>query len=61
MQHNRVTKLKFYLADVDAFHEPVVVIPDMDSRLPNRYLMLQNVTKSKEEFTKWLVAPYETY
>jgi hypothetical protein len=49
MQHNSVTKLKFYLADV---HEPVVVIPDMNSRLPNRYLMLRNVTKWKEDFTK---------
>jgi hypothetical protein len=61
MQHNRVTKLKFYLADVDAFHEPVVVVPDMGSRLPNRYLMLRNVTKWGEDFTKWLDAPYETY
>jgi hypothetical protein len=57
MQHNRVTKLKFYLADVDAFHEPVVVVPDMGSRLPNRYLMLRNVTKWGEDFTKWLDAP----
>jgi hypothetical protein len=62
MQHNHVTKLKFYLADVDAFHEPVVVIPDMGSRLPtNRYLMLRNMTKWKEDFTKWLDAPYKTY
>jgi hypothetical protein len=44
MQHNRITKLKFYLADIDAFHEPVVMIPDTGSRLPNRYLMLQNIT-----------------
>jgi hypothetical protein len=61
MQHNRVTKLKFYLADVDAFYEPVVVIPDLGGKLPNRYLLLRNVRKWKEDFTNWLETPYETF
>jgi hypothetical protein len=26
----RVSKLKFYLEDVEAFHGPVVVVPDID-------------------------------
>jgi hypothetical protein len=59
MQHNRDTKLKFYLVDVGAFHDPVVIIPDMGSRLPNRYLMLRNLRKWNEEFTKWLDAPVQ--
>jgi hypothetical protein len=38
----RVSKLKFYLADVEAFHGPVVVVPDVDGDA-NRYLLVKIV------------------
>jgi hypothetical protein len=37
----RVSKLKFYFADVEAFHGPVVVVPDIDGDA-NRYLIVKN-------------------
>jgi hypothetical protein len=53
----RVSKLKFYLADVEAFHGPVVVVvSDVDGDA-NRYLLVKN--QRVEDFEKWLDRPYE--
>jgi hypothetical protein len=54
----RVSKLKFYLADVEAFHWPVVVVPDVDGDA-NRYLLVKNRGQWVEDFEKWLDRPYE--
>jgi hypothetical protein len=54
----RVSKLKFYLADVEAFHGPVVVVPDVDGDA-NRYLLVKNRGQWVEDFEKWLDRPYE--
>lgn len=58
MEKNRVVDLKFYLADVEAFHEPIVVIPDIGGA-PNSYFMLRGRSKWKEIFMKWLDKKYE--
>jgi hypothetical protein len=54
----RVSKLKFYLADVEAFHGPVVVVPDVDGDA-NRYLLVKNCGQWVEDFEKWLDRPIE--
>jgi hypothetical protein len=53
-----VSKLKFYLADVEAFHGLVVVVPDIDGDA-NRYLLVKNCRQWVEDFEKWLDRPYE--
>jgi hypothetical protein len=58
MRHNRVTKLQFYLADVEAFSEPVVVIPDIGGAA-NRYLQLKNRNTWREDFAAWLDMEHE--
>jgi hypothetical protein len=46
------------LADVKAFHGPVVVVPDVDGDA-NRYLLVKNCGQWVEDFEKWLDRPYE--
>jgi hypothetical protein len=53
-----VSKLKFYFADVEAFHGLVVVVPDVDGDA-NRYLLVKNCGQWVEDFEKWLDRPYE--
>jgi hypothetical protein len=55
----RASKLKFYLADVEAFHGPVVVGPDIDGGDASRYLLVKNCGQWVEDFEKWLDRPYE--
>jgi hypothetical protein len=38
-----VSKLKFYLADVEAFQGPVVVVPDINGDANRRYLLVKLV------------------
>ena len=56
---NRVTGLQFYLADVEAFDETVVVIPDIGGP-PNGYFVVNTRDKWAEDFEKWLAKPYKT-
>ena len=58
MQHKRVTKLRFYLADVEAFSGPVVVIPDIGG-VANGYLQLKNHNTWREDFAEWLDMEHE--
>jgi hypothetical protein len=44
------------LADVEAFHGPVVVVPDVDGDA-NRYLLVKNRRQWVEDFEKWLDSP----
>ena len=58
MVDGRVTDLKFYLADVEAFDEPVAVIPDIGGA-SNAYLLVRKRAEWREDFIKWLRQPYE--
>ena len=55
---NRVVKLRFYLADVESFHEPAVVVPDIGGPA-NRYFLMKSRSKWAEAFGKWLERDYE--
>jgi hypothetical protein len=61
MRDGLVSSLKFYLADIQSFSEPVaVVVPDV-GRPTNRYLLLRNRSYWKEDFTAWLDKPLERF
>ena len=53
MQNGFVTKLQFYLADCEAFVEPIVIIPDIGGK-PNAYFLDKNQTQWREDFMEWL-------
>lgn len=53
MQHGLVKELKFYLADVEAFIEPLTVIPDVGGK-PNAYFIVRNKTHWRQQFEEWL-------
>ena len=48
---------KFFLADTEAFVEPVAVVPDIGGD-PNRYLVVKSRSKWVKEFIAWLEAPH---
>ena len=52
-----VSKLKFYLADVNAFMEPCVVVPNVGGP-NNSYFWLEPKARWSELFVKWLRAPH---
>ena len=52
-----VTKLKFYLANVEAFEEPCVVVPNVGGP-KNCYFWLEPKSRWSELFVKWLRAPH---
>jgi hypothetical protein len=56
----RVTKLQFYLAHVESFHQPLVVVPDIDGPA-NRYIVFKERSMWKEDFAKWLARDYEKF
>jgi hypothetical protein len=56
----RVTKLRFYLADVESFHQPLVVVPDIDGPA-NRYIVFKERSMWKDDFAKWLARDYEKF
>jgi hypothetical protein len=58
MEDDRVQKLEFYLADVDAFDEPIVVIPNIGGEA-NGYLLMSPRSKWADDFGKWLEKPFE--
>jgi hypothetical protein len=58
MEDDRVKTLKFYLADVDAFDEPIVVVPDIGDA-GNGYLLMSARSKWADDFGQWLEKPYE--
>ena len=57
---NRVQGLKFYLADVGAFDESLVVVPDLGGRC-NSYLLLRGRDKWAEDFGRWIGRDYEKF
>ena len=52
-----VTKLKFYLADVEAFKEPCVVVPNVGGA-NNSYFWVEPKARWSELFVQWLRAPH---
>ena len=58
MRNGNVTKLKFYLADVEAFVEPLTVIPDIGG-VPNGYFVCKNREQWRQSFIDWLREPPE--
>ena len=58
MNTKRVTRLKFYLADVEAFVEPIVVVPDIGGP-PNAYFLCMSRVGWRDDFIAWLHSPQE--
>jgi len=46
----------FYLADVEAFHEPAIVVPDIGGP-ENGYLVFKNRSEWCSSFESWLDSP----
>jgi len=53
-------RFKFFLADVEAFNEPITVIPDIGGSA-NGYFMVRRRSEWREEFVKWLRRPYDPF
>ena len=60
MTNGRVTKLKFYLADTEAFLAPLAVIPNIGGPA-NSYFIVDNRQVWKEGFEEWLECPDSDY
>ncbi len=58
LENGYIMEQKFYLADVEAFDDPAVVIPDIGGE-PNAYFLLKNWTQWCEQFVEWLEDPQE--
>ena len=58
--NNMVSKMQFYLADVEAFLRPLVVIPDMGGN-SNDYFLLKSRQDWRERFIDYLEAPNHEY
>jgi hypothetical protein len=56
--HGYVSKLKFYLAPVEAFVEPAVVVPNIGGK-NNSYLWLTGRHNWRNLFVAWLHKPYQ--
>jgi hypothetical protein len=57
IHQNRVTKLKYYLADVEAFVAPLVVVPDIGGA-PNAYFLCKSRDMWRKDFEEWLDSPH---
>jgi len=53
----KVHDLLFYLADVEAFYQPAIVVPDIGGP-ENGYLALKNRPEWREYFELWLDSPH---
>ena len=51
-------KLSFFLAEVEAFEDPMVVIPDIGGP-PNAYFVCKNREEWRDDFVEWLREPHE--
>ena len=58
IQGNRVSKLKFYLADVEAIADAAVVAPDIGGK-PNAYFWMRTPSEWPDMFKEWLESPLE--
>ena len=53
-----VEKRKFYLADVEAFVEPIVVIPDVGSVPRCKYFQVKSRSEWAKDFIEWIKMPH---
>lgn len=60
IRRKRVTKLKFYLADVEAFVEPITVVPDIGGEA-NAYFGMRQRRRWAEDFAAWLERDFEEW
>jgi len=61
MRDNMVSRMQFYLADVEAFlTSPLVVIPDMGGNA-NDYFLLRSLEEWSDGFIKYLEAPIKEF
>jgi hypothetical protein len=58
MQKGFVTKRKFYFADVDAFVEPLCVVPDVGSNPKCKYFQVKPRRQWGEDFASWIMEPH---
>jgi hypothetical protein len=56
--HGDFHDLHFFLADVEAFVEPAIVVPDIGGK-PNSYLLVINKSHWRAKFEEWLDAPHD--
>jgi hypothetical protein len=56
---DRVVDMTYWLAEVEAFDEPISVIPNLGGPA-NSYFMLRKRCEWADMFSKWLEKPYET-
>lgn len=50
---------QFYLAPVDSFHSPVVMIPDVGNKNPAAYLKMLPQSEWSDQFIRWLGTPHQ--
>ena len=50
---------RLYLADVSAFVEPIVVVPDIDRDSRSHYFHVTSRAQWSGQFTDWLEQPHE--
>jgi hypothetical protein len=48
------------LAHVESFHQPLVVVPNIDGPA-NHYIVFKERSMWKEDFAKWLARDYEKF
>ena len=53
-----IQRRRFYLADVEAFLQPITVIPDIGNENKLRYLQVKGRHEWAATFTKWLEEPH---
>lgn len=56
---NRAWKRRFYLADVEALHAPIAVVPDIGAKSKRSFLMVAQRYQWVEKFKEWLADPHE--
>ena len=60
VRDNSVRSLHYYLASVQGFAGPAIVVPDIGGS-PNGYLMLKRRETWRDDFEKWLASKYEEF
>ena len=60
IKDNCVRSLHYYLAPVQGFAGPAIVVPDIGG-YPNGYLMLKRRETWKDDFETWLASKYEEF
>ena len=57
-ESGKITERMFYLADVEAIVDPLVIVPDVNEEKPNRFFQLYPRKEWGDDFILWLEAPF---